>query len=51
MNNREQRPSAGVITREPRKRWVTPNVQKMRAGDAENGLVNVTPDGALSMGS
>ena len=31
--------------------WVTPRIEKMKAGDAENSFDPIIPDGALSFGS
>ena len=35
----------------PRREWVAPHVDRLKAGDAENSLDPIVPDGALSFGS
>ena len=35
----------------PRRAWVAPRVEKMKAGDAENSFDPIIPDGAFSFGS
>ena len=35
----------------PRRKWVAPHVDRLKAGDAENSLDPIVPDGALSFGS
>jgi len=35
----------------PRRKWVAPNVDRLKAGDAENSIDPIVPDGALSFGS
>ena len=35
----------------PKLPWVTPRIEKMKAGDAENSFDPIIPDGALSFGS
>jgi len=34
-----------------RRKWVAPHVDRLKAGDAENSLDPIVPDGALSFGS
>lgn len=34
-----------------RRAWVTPSVERMKAGDAENGIDPIIPDGAFTFGS
>jgi len=34
-----------------RRKWVAPHVDRLKAGDAENSIDPVVPDGALSFGS
>jgi hypothetical protein len=36
---------------QPRRVWVAPRVEKMKAGDAENSFDPIIPDGPLSFGS
>ena len=31
--------------------WVAPRVERMKAGDAENGIDPIVPDGAFTFGS
>lgn len=35
----------------PRRKWVAPHVDRLKAGDAENSLDPIVPDGAFSFGS
>jgi hypothetical protein len=35
----------------PRRKWVAPHVDRLKAGDAENSIDPIVPDGALSFGS
>jgi hypothetical protein len=35
----------------PKLPWVTPRIEKMKAGDAENSFDPIIPDGPLSFGS
>ena len=34
-----------------RREWVAPRVDRMKAGDAENGIDPIIPDGAFTFGS
>ena len=34
-----------------RRKWVAPRVDRLKAGDAENSIDPIVPDGALSFGS
>lgn len=34
-----------------RRKWVTPHVDRLKAGDAENSIDPIVPDGPLSFGS
>jgi hypothetical protein len=34
-----------------RRKWVAPHVDRLKAGDAENSIDPIVPDGALSFGS
>ena len=38
-------------TASARRKWVSPRVDRLKAGDAENSIDPVVPDGALSFGS
>jgi hypothetical protein len=35
----------------PRRKWTRPAMRRLKAGDAENGITPVIPDGPLSFGS
>jgi len=35
----------------PRRKWVAPHVDRLKAGDAENSIDPIVPDGPLSFGS
>lgn len=35
----------------PRRAWVAPRVDRLKAGDAENSIDPIVPDGPLSFGS
>ncbi|MDB5706216.1 MAG: hypothetical protein JWN66_3332 [Sphingomonas bacterium] len=45
-----QPPKTPPATR-PRRAWVVPRVDRMKAGDAENGIDPIIPDGAFTFGS
>ncbi|MFA6112365.1 MAG: hypothetical protein WC729_00165 [Sphingomonas sp.] len=45
------KPSTTQRASQPRRAWVAPRVEKMKAGDAENSFDPIIPDGALSFGS
>jgi len=34
-----------------RRKWVAPRIDRLKAGDAENSIDPIVPDGALSFGS
>ena len=38
-------------TGSPRRKWVAPQVDRLKAGDAENSIDPIVPDGPLSFGS
>jgi hypothetical protein len=38
-------------TTTPKRKWVAPHVDRLKAGDAENSIDPIVPDGALSFGS
>jgi hypothetical protein len=35
----------------PRRKWIVPRVDRLKAGDAENSIDPIVPDGPLSFGS
>jgi hypothetical protein len=40
-------PAAALL----RRKWVAPHVDRLKAGDAENSIDPIVPDGAFSFGS
>jgi len=40
-----------IAAASPRRKWVAPHVDRLKAGDAENSIDPIVPDGALSFGS
>ena len=49
---KQMNPSPKTPTAIPsRRKWVAPRVDRLKAGDAENSIDPIVPDGALSFGS
>ncbi len=50
MKQVDQSPKAPTAS-PSRRKWVAPRVDRLKAGDAENSIDPIVPDGALSFGS
>jgi hypothetical protein len=50
MNTADKAPRTPTVI-QPRREWVAPRVERMKAGDAENGIDPIIPDGAITFGS
>lgn len=50
MKQVDQSPKTRMAAPSPRQ-WVAPRVDRLKAGDAENSIDPIIPDGALSFGS
>jgi len=50
MKQVDQSPKTPAAT-SLRRKWVAPQIDRLKAGDAENSLDPIVPDGALSFGS
>jgi hypothetical protein len=46
-----ERPTKTPSATVPRREWVVPRINRMKAGDAANGIDPIIPDGALTFGS
>jgi hypothetical protein len=50
MKHMDQSPRTPTAA-QPRRKWVAPRVDRLKAGDAENSIDPIVPDGPLSFGS